>query len=142
MRAFWLIVQSLAQLVERYGELGARTILGGIGTETYFGGMDLDTACNISGRLGNALHLDWLKPSQGLHEKPLMRPDELIRLQDNDLLVLHANREPVRLHTVPFYNRSDLRKRASIAVTELPETQFAHVVKHKKIGSSAQIIQN
>jgi len=118
---FWLIVQSLSQLVERYGESGARTILGGIGTETYFGGMDLDTARNISGRLGTAFHLDWLQPSKGLHEKPLLRPDELIRLSDNDLLVLHANREPVRLHTVPFYNRSDVRTRAGIVPAELPE---------------------
>ncbi len=119
---FWLIVQSLAQLVERYGESGARTILGGIGTETYFGGMDLDTARNISGRLGTAFRLDWLQPSQGLHEKPLMRPDELIRLNDNDLLMLHANREPVRLHTVPFYHRGDFRKNAGIKPAELPET--------------------
>ena len=105
---FWLIVQSLAQLVEQYGHNGARTILGGIGTESYFGGMDLETARDISGRLGTAFHLDWLQPSQGLHEKPLMRPDELIRMKDNDLLVLHSNRDPVLLHTVPYYVRGDL----------------------------------
>lgn len=111
---FWLIVQSLSQLVDKYGEQGARTILGGIGTESYFGGMDLDTARNISGRLGTAFHLDWFKPSQGLHEKPLLRPDELIRLSDNDLLVLHSNRDPVFLHTVPYYQRGDLRKGTGI----------------------------
>ena len=119
---FWLILQSLSQLVEQYGETGARTMLGGIGTETYFGGMDLDTARNISGRLGTAFHLDWLQPSQGLHEKPLMRPDELIRLSDNDLLILHANRDPVRLHTVPFYQRGDLRGNAGIEPATLPFT--------------------
>jgi len=113
---FWLIVQSLAQLVDKYGEQGARTILGGIGTESYFGGMDLDTARNISGRLGSAFHLDWFKPSQGLHEKPLLRPDELIRLSDNDLLVLHSNRDPVRLRTVPYYQRGDLRGPAGMGV--------------------------
>ena len=117
---FWLIVQSLAQLVERYGEQGARTILGGIGTETYFGGMDLETARNISGRLGTAFRLNWLQPSQGLHEKPLMRPDELIRLNDNDLLVLYANRDPVRLSTLPFFLRGDLRKRARMEPVGLP----------------------
>jgi type IV secretory pathway TraG/TraD family ATPase VirD4 len=100
---FWLIVQSLAQLVEQYGQNGARTILGGIGTESYFGGMDLETAQNISGRLGTAFRLNVLKPSQGLHEKPLMRPDQLIRMRDNDLLVLHSNRDPVMVHTVPYY---------------------------------------
>jgi len=119
---FWLIIQSLAQLVDKYGEQGARTILGGIGTESYFGGMDLDTARNISGRLGTAFHLDWLQPSKGLHEQPLMRADELIRLSDNDLLVLHANREPVRLHTLPFYKRSDLKKKAEIEPANFPDT--------------------
>jgi len=113
---FWLIVQSLAQLVDKYGEQGARTILGGIGTESYFGGMDLDTAQNISGRLGTAFHLDWFKPSHGLHEKPLMRPDELIRLSDNDLLVLHSNRDPVQLHTVPFYKRGDLKTKTNVGI--------------------------
>ncbi len=117
---FWLILQSLAQLTERYGDTGARTILGGIGTESYFGGMDLDTAHDISGRLGTAFRLDWLQPSAGLHEKPLMRPDELIRLRDNDLLVLHANRDPVRLATLPFYHRGDLRKRAAMGAVGLP----------------------
>jgi len=116
---FWLIVQSLAQLVDKYGESGARTILGGIGTETYFGGMDLDIARNISVRLGTAFHLDWLQPSKGLHEKPLMRPDELIRLSDNDLLVLHLNRAPVRLRTVPYYQRGDLRRKMNAASIEL-----------------------
>ncbi len=119
---FWLILQSLAQLVEQYGDSGARTILGGIGTESYFGGMDLDTARNISGRLGTAFHLDLFNVSAGLHEKPLMRPDELIRLSDNDLLILHANRDPVRLHTVPFYKRGDLREKAGMPAAELPFT--------------------
>ena len=119
---FWLILQSLAQLVERYGHNGARTILGGVGTESYFGGMDLQTAQEISGRLGTAFRLNWLQPSAGLHERPLMRPDELIRLRDNDLLVLHANRDPVRLRTVPFYARGDLRKRAQIPPVPWPVT--------------------
>ncbi len=83
--------------------------------------MDLDTARNISGKLGTAFHLDWFKPSSGLHEKPLMRPDELIRLSDNDLLILHANRDPVRLHTVPFYKRGDLRERAGMEAVGFPE---------------------
>lgn len=117
---FWLIVQSLAQLVERYGEQGAKTILGGIGTETYFGGMDLLTAQAISGRLGTAFHLDWLSPSSGLHERPLMRPDELIRMDDNDLLVLHLNKPPVKLRTVPYYQRGDLRGKGLIKPAGLP----------------------
>lgn len=120
---FWLIVQSLAQLIERYGDSGARTILGGIGTESYFGGMDLDTANNISGRLGTALHFDWLQPPLKPHEKPLMRPDELIRLSDNDLLVLHSNRDPVRLRTVPFFHRGDLRRRANLFSVELQDDE-------------------
>lgn len=119
---FWLILQSLAQLAEHYGENGARTILGGVGTESYFGGMDLATAQNLSGRLGTAFHLNWLNPSSGLHQRPLMRPDELIRLHDNDLLVLHANRDPLRLHTVPFFVRGDLRKRARMAPAPWPVT--------------------
>lgn len=117
---FWLILQSLSQLVGQYGESGARTILGGIGTETYFGGMDLQTAQNISGRLGTTFHLDWFKLSEGLHERQLMRPDELIRLSDNDILVLHGNKDPVKLKTLPYYQRRDLRKKAKKSAYPLP----------------------
>ncbi len=49
-----------------------------------------------------------------------MRPDELIRMHDNDLLVLYSNRDPVKLRTVPFYHRGDLRKRARMGAVELP----------------------
>ncbi len=109
---FWLFVQSLAQLEERYGQHGARTILGGLGTEIYFGGMDFALASDISNRLGTAFKLNLLDPQAGLQQGQLMRPDEVIRLKDNQMLVLHSNRDPMRINTLPFYARGDLRRRA------------------------------
>ena len=119
---FWLILRSLSQLADRYGQAGARTILGGVGTETFFGDMDLDTAQGLSGRLGTAFRLNVFKPSAGLQQQPLMRPDQLIRMADNDLLMLHSNKDPVMVRTLPFYLRGDLRKLASMEAAELPWT--------------------
>ncbi|WP_413203289.1 type IV secretory system conjugative DNA transfer family protein, partial [Rhodospirillum sp. A1_3_36] len=120
---FWLILQSLSQLSANYGQNEASAILESVGTESYFGGMGLDTAQNLSARLGTAFRLNWFKPSDGLHQSPLMRPDQLIRLRDNELLVLHGNRDPLRLRSLPYYRRSDLRTRARMLPAELPETR-------------------
>ncbi len=109
---FWLILQSLSQLAANYGQEDARAILESVGTESYFGGMGLDTAQNLSARPGMAFRLNWLDPSAGLQQRPLMRPDELIRLRDNELLILYGNRDPLRIRTLPFYRRWDLRRRA------------------------------
>ena len=111
---FWLFVQSLSQLRERYGDYGAETILGGLGTETYFGGVGLDTAHNLSRRFGDAFHVDLLALDKGVHQRPLMRPDEIIRLRDNRMLLLHGNRHPVRVSVLPFFKRGDLRQKAKI----------------------------
>jgi type IV secretory pathway TraG/TraD family ATPase VirD4 len=85
--------------------------------------MDLGTAQNISGRLGRTMRFDvWKIRSNPLYERELMRPDELIRLRDNQLLVLHLNRDPVLLTTVPFYRRGDLVRRSRLPVVPLPTT--------------------
>ena len=109
--------QSLAQLEERYGSHGAKTILGGIGTETYFGGMDFALASDISHRLGTAFRLNLWDIQAGVQQGQLMRPDQVIRLKDNQMLVLHANRDPIKLNTLPFYARGDLRARAKMRPT-------------------------
>ena len=119
---FWLILQSLAQLETHYGSAGARTILSSVGTESYFGGMDLSTAQNLSGRLGPTQSMNWYNPSAGPKEKDLMRPDELIRLKENQMLVLHGNLDPLKITTAPFYKRGDLRNFAKMQPPPLPQT--------------------
>lgn len=117
---FWLFVQSLSQLEMQYGRYGAETILGGLGTETYFGGVDIATAQNISQRLGTAFKVNWLRPNDSPSAGNLMRADEIIRLNDNQMLVLHANRDPMKIHTLPFYARGDLKHRAKMPPHPMP----------------------
>lgn len=122
---FWLILQSLSQLAANYGQEGARSILESVGTETYFGGMGLETAQNLSARLGTAFRLNWFNLKAGLHQQPLMRPDQLIRLRDNELLILYGNRDPLRIRTRPFFRRGDLRRRARLPPVDLPDPRGA-----------------
>ena len=85
---------------------------------TYFGGMDFSLASDISNRLGTAFNLNLFDMQAGLHQSQLMRPDEIIRLKDNQMIVLHTNRDPLKINTLPFYARGDLRARAKIPPAE------------------------
>ena len=120
--SFCLLLQSLSQLTTRYGADQAATIRNAIGSEEYFSGVALDTAHEISRRMG--------QKSDGEHrQKPLMRESEVIRLEEDEALLLSGGRDPVKLKLRPYYKQRKLRKLselppAPIPNRELPEVQY------------------
>ncbi len=103
-----LFLQSLAQLEARYGRMHASTIIDGLGTEIYLPGTSLETARNLESRLGRTA------------KAPLMAANDIIRMKDNEALMLHSNRLPILLKTKRYYQRSDLKWRASRKPALLP----------------------
>lgn len=102
--AFWIFLQSLSQLESRYGPQAARTIMDGIGTEIYMSGVDGQTAEALSRRVGRKRRSD--PQERSLHgEMNLMNPDEIIHMEDDEVLLLHSNKRPVRIKVTPFYRR-------------------------------------
>ena len=108
--AYALFLQSLGQLEGRYGIQNARTIIEGLGTEIYLPGTSLDTARNLEARLGRTAHA------------PLMAANDIIRMEDNEALMLHSNRLPVLLKTKRYYQSSSLRRRARKMPAPLPQS--------------------
>ncbi|SNZ20094.1 type IV secretory system conjugative DNA transfer family protein [Cohaesibacter gelatinilyticus] len=106
--AFTLFLQSMAQLDSRYGALGARTIQEALATEIYLPGMALDTARSLEARLGRTA------------KAPLMAANDLIRMKDNEALLLQSNNLPVILKTKRYFQRADLRRRSSLSPAQLP----------------------
>ncbi|WP_158623130.1 type IV secretory system conjugative DNA transfer family protein [Pseudorhodobacter sp. E13] len=108
--SYSLFLQSLAQLEGRYGPHNARTIIEGLGSEIYLPGTSLDTARNLEARLGRT------------DKAPLMAASDIIRMDENQALLLYSNRLPILLKTKRYYQRADLRHRAKKSPAPLPQT--------------------
>lgn len=110
------VIQSLSQLEERYGKQGAKTILtGGVASQLFFPGMDIDTATDLSRILGDVMHEHYSALGGVRREKEaLMAPSALRAMPDHQVLYLFANKRPTLLHVVPYYERRDFVKRTQI----------------------------
>ena len=101
--AFWIFLQSLSQLESRYGQNESRTIMDGLGTEIYMSGLDVKTAEDICKRVGRRRRND-PKQHNMYGEMNLMNPDEIIHMDDDEVLLLHSNKRPVRLSVVSYFS--------------------------------------
>jgi type IV secretory pathway TraG/TraD family ATPase VirD4 len=117
--SYALFLQSLAQLEGRYGLQNARTIIEGLGTEIYLPGTSLDTARNLEARLGRTPNA------------PLMAANDIIRMDENEALMLYSNRLPVLLKTKRYYQRSDFRRRARLIPAPFPQSggRSPHIIQ-------------
>lgn len=111
-----IVLQAASQMVERYGPEAANTILnGGVASRLFFGGMDIDTASELSRMLGEVQksHFD----AHGrIHTSrdALMTPSALRAMQDDQLLYMFANKRPTLLTTTPYFKSRDLLRRSQI----------------------------
>lgn len=110
--SFTLLVQSLAQLEHRYSIPEMKTIREAIGTEIYLSGSSLETARHLEARLG--------RRSKG----PLMPAHEIVRMDQDQALLLHANEFPALLKTKRFFERSSLLARAKLSPAALPNNNI------------------
>lgn len=115
---FFLFLQSFSQLVSRYGPHNASTILNGLQTEIYLPGIGLDAAQELQRKLGKV----YSQTSSNAHEQArnLMDEADLIRLESDTALLLHANKKPVKLATKPFFKQRRFARLSKIAPRALP----------------------
>ena len=74
----------------------------GLGTEIYMSGLDTKTAEDICKRVGRRRRAD--KKERSMYgEMNLMNPDEIIHMEDDEVLLMHSNKRPVRMRVFPFY---------------------------------------
>jgi type IV secretion system protein VirD4 len=111
--AIWLGAQSLAQLEARYGRAHAQKILTNCAMRVALHGLDVLTAEYVSRMLGDATvavnrrsHTTGtsfhnggtsVTHSRTEHRRPLLTPDEVMRLGEGEAPVRTSNRHPMRL---------------------------------------------
>lgn len=106
--SYALFLQSLAQLESQYGALDARTVREALGAEIYLPGTSLDVARDLEARMGHT------------GKSPLMAAHDIIRMDENQALMLYSNRLPILLKTKRYYQRRDLRRRSQNTPALLP----------------------
>jgi len=117
------ITQSFSQLVSKYGQHDAQTIIGGgMGCKLFYSGVDYETAQQVQGMIGK---VRYEKKSQGgsksYREELLLNADRISRMGKNKALVLISGEEPIILDTTPYYQDRRMRKLTSMPPLELPE---------------------
>lgn len=97
-----LILQSVSQLKERYGQNGAATILeGGVNAKLFYPGLDTETAKMVEAMLGRA--------NQNARERNLMNADRIRTMKLNRALFFFGNQEPALLRTAPYFQQGRFR---------------------------------
>ncbi len=106
--AAWVVLQSRAQLRALYGADGAEAIEAGCATQVYYRPADLETPKYISARAGmmpfpqESTSQREAEPkgstSLSLTTRPLIRPEAIMELRDDRILVFPRGRPPVAAH--------------------------------------------
>ena len=100
-----LIFQDVAQIESKYGISNASTILnGGINSQLYFNGADLDTTEKLSKIIGFREKIT-PDPRGAFHfkDKRYMEAHEIRTMGDNEALFIMGNKQPLKIKFKPFY---------------------------------------
>ncbi len=110
--AIWIGVQSLAQFEARYGRPNAQTIITNCATKIALHGLDVQTAKYVSRMLGDATvvverestthagvfdTVSSKSRSRTEHRRPLLTPDEVMRIGEDEAIIRTGNRRPMKL---------------------------------------------
>ena len=121
---FWMVVQELQEITRAYGKEALATILSQTDVKQFFGVASQDTAKLVSDMLGSQ---EWLAESFGLsgsvfstpslnlgpRAKPLLTPDQVRRLPEDEQIIFVRNLPPIRALKVGYQEvapwRSDVK---------------------------------
>lgn len=100
---FFLAIQAMSQLISRYGESGARTIMSNCRTIMYMGGRDSWLLNELS------LFGGFVKDPDTLIERPVLSASEMQALNPGQVLILDGNSRPF-IGNLPDWDFWDIRK--------------------------------
>jgi len=116
-----IIIQDMKQLKEVYGE--NNSFLGNMSTTLYYTTNDVDTAKYVQTRLGNKTEKIITKSySQGLFfrkvnytesyvGRPLMRAEEVHTMDEKEVIILSAGKNPIRGKQARWYEFNEFKNR-------------------------------
>jgi type IV secretory pathway TraG/TraD family ATPase VirD4 len=109
-----IVLQSVSQLIERYGRAGAETILnGGMASRLFLSVPDLHEAQTISGIIGDA-YLNRINHHGDVQtdRTPMVSPAALVAMPPGQAMLLMQGARPLMMDVVPYYKRREYARRA------------------------------
>ena len=109
-----IVLQSVSQLVERYGPEGANTILnGGMANRVFLSVPDIRSATDISRIIGDVYsnRVNQHGDVRTDHE-PMVTPAALMAMSPKQALLLVSGKRPVQFEVTRYFERGDFAKRA------------------------------
>jgi type IV secretion system protein VirD4 len=122
-----IVLQTISQLDARYGKEYAKAIQGGFGTHLTYASADPETAHffeTIFGRKRITQMPDYTAKNHNEHyrEENLINSAEVRMIDEDQTLIVSANRNPVLTRATPYFKQRGLRK-----LTDCPR----HQIKNK-----------
>lgn len=109
-----IVLQSVSQLVERYGQDGANTILmGGMSNRVFLSVPDIRSAQDISQIIGDVYsnRVNRQGDVRTEHE-PMVTPAALMAMSPKQALLLVSGMRPLQFEVTRYYERRDFARRA------------------------------
>jgi type IV secretion system protein VirD4 len=137
----YLIAQSLNQLDAAYGQ--NNSILDNCGVRMTYTATDERTAKRISDLAGTATHTKKqrsfsggkffrnVSESEQEHGRPLLTPDEILRLPFDDALLFVAGTSPYRARKLMYYLDPRLKERTKLPPPDSPRRQKAELLPRR-----------
>lgn len=132
-------LQAISQIRKLYGDIDAETILGNFTNKIILNSLEPKTASYVSTMLGELTVIEkkvtkinnggilgggTTTESEGSHARPLLTPDEITRLKDNQLLLVSANLAPLMLETI-HYDEPAKEGKCGLCPDEIPVPKYS-----------------
>ncbi len=132
-------LQAIAQIEKLYGRTEAAIILGNFTNKIILNSLEPDTAQWVSRMIGELTHTEKkvtkinnggmfsggsTTESETSHARPLLSPDEITRLKDNQLLLVSANLAPIMLETIHYDEPAKVGK-CQLCPEEIPVPKYS-----------------
>lgn len=126
-----LVLQSLSQLENQYGENGAKTIIeGGVNSKLFYSGAGLDTAFSIQQMLGKVIRDEFKLANNSTGERlsrqefNLLNADEIRTLPDSQAFFITGNKNPILLDVVPYYQNRKFKNKHRLGAAYIKPNRF------------------
>lgn len=123
-----IILQTISQLEDKYGNATAKSILGAFNTNLCLDSSDPHTAEYFSKLAGRVREIQ-MKNSYSDHnildrettrqEYNLLNTNDVRTMQSNEILIISKNRNPVKIEVTPYFQSKKILKKSSFPPVEI-----------------------
>jgi type IV secretory pathway TraG/TraD family ATPase VirD4 len=129
-----IVLQSIAQLSSKYGKDNASSVLGGFATYLSYAGSDPDTATFFERIIGKKritqLPDNLENYNEHYREQNLINANEVRTMQDDQVLIVTKNRDPVLITSKGYYQVGKYKrmtKRGAYTNPQTPPTELEYL---------------